>query len=58
MDMPCVCDCGEVFDLKDGNQCDECGKIFCTECVEKPFELCPNCFGFYDKRLQRELENE
>lgn len=56
MDMPCECNCGEWFDLNDGNTCDECHKIFCTECVEEPFGLCPQCFGWYDKRLQRELE--
>lgn len=45
MEMPCECDCGEWFDLNDGNTCGECHKVFCTECVDEPFGLCPQCFG-------------
>lgn len=56
MDMPCQCDCGEWFDLNKGNACVECNKVFCTECVEEPFGFCPQCLGWLDKRLQRELE--
>jgi hypothetical protein len=43
MDMPCMCDCGEWFDLNEGNTCDGCNKVFCTECVDEPFGLCPQC---------------
>jgi hypothetical protein len=49
MDMPCMCDCGEFFDLNDGNPCAGCNKIFCEECVEKPFGYCPSCSTDYIK---------
>jgi hypothetical protein len=56
MEMPCKCDCGEFFDLNDGNTCGECERVFCTECVDEPFGLCYQCAGREDKRLERELE--
>ena len=41
--MPCECSCGTWFDLNDGNSCGECNTIFCTECVEEPFDTCERC---------------
>ena len=43
MDMPCECPCGKWFDLNKGNPCDSCKQVFCTKCVEEPFENCDNC---------------
>ncbi len=43
MDMPCECSCGKWFDLNDGNSCDSCNQVFCTDCVKEPFELCTIC---------------
>jgi len=50
MDMPCMCVCGEWFDLNSGNTCDACNKIFCIECVEKPFGLCQQCVRWADQQ--------
>lgn len=41
--MPVRCDCGEWFDLLDGNGCGTCKKVFCCNCVKEPFDLCENC---------------
>jgi len=41
--QPCMCGCGCWFELNDGNPCGGCKIIFCTECLEQPFDLCPNC---------------
>jgi hypothetical protein len=41
--QPCVCSCGEMFDLEEGNTCGTCFKIFCEDCVEEPFDLCKSC---------------
>ena len=45
MDMPCLCGCGNWFDLNDGNSCggQGCSKVLCDECLPEPFELCPDC---------------
>ena len=49
MDMPCVCRCGEFFDLNDGNPCRSCKEIWCEDCLEQPFEDCPNCVELRDE---------
>lgn len=43
MSEPCVCSCGEIFDLYDGNPCNKCGVIWCDECIKEPFNPCPSC---------------
>ena len=53
MEMPCMCECGNFFDLHDGNSCRDCDKVFCTECIEEPFELCPGCKD-YRELMERE----
>lgn len=45
MDMPCECDCGNWFDLQEGNPCDSCDTVSCTECIESPWDTCPRCKG-------------
>lgn len=35
MEMPCVCDCGRVFDLHDGINDPYSNKILCWKCGEK-----------------------
>lgn len=39
----CFCSCGNAFDLHDGNPCLRCNTIFCEECVDEPFDVCPGC---------------
>ena len=41
--QPCLCPCGEWFDLDEGNPCGSCKKVFCEECVDEPFEDCNYC---------------
>jgi hypothetical protein len=41
--MPCLCDCGEWFDLNDGNPCSDCNKVLCKKCINEPFDPCPTC---------------
>ena len=43
MEMPCQCDCGNWFDLNDGNPCNKCDIISCEECIEQPWNTCPRC---------------
>jgi hypothetical protein len=35
MEMPCVCDCGRVFDLHDGGNDPRSNKILCRKCAQK-----------------------
>ena len=39
---PCVCDCGEVFELQDGVGCDKCNKVYCENCVNSR-NICEYC---------------
>lgn len=32
MEQPCVCSCGDVFELDDGNACSECDVVHCEKC--------------------------
>lgn len=41
--QPCLCPCGNWFDLTDGNPCGTCSKVFCEDCVEAPFNNCEGC---------------
>jgi hypothetical protein len=41
MDMPCMCDCGNWFDLNDGYNSRHSNKIICRECKER--ENCKKC---------------
>lgn len=45
MEMPCQCNCGEFFNLNDGNPCGSpgCGAIMCHECIPEPWADCPAC---------------
>lgn len=45
MDMPCLCDCGQWFDLEDGSSKRNSDKV-----------ICPNC-GAKDEKI-KELEDE
>jgi hypothetical protein len=35
MEMPCVCDCGRVFDLHDGVNDPTSNKVLCWKCGER-----------------------
>jgi len=35
MEMPCKCDCGNWFDLDEGNTSHNSNKIICDDCFEK-----------------------
>ena len=43
MEEPCQCECGELFDLKDGYDCDICHEIICPECYVKHNGVCETC---------------
>ena len=34
MDMPCMCDCGNWFDLNDGYSSQNSNKVVCKECKD------------------------
>lgn len=39
MEMPCMCDCGEWFDLNDGFKSYHSNKVVCKSCHFKEFEI-------------------
>lgn len=44
MDCPCPCEgCGEWFELHDGPVCENCGEVFCPDCVSRETNLCRDC---------------
>jgi hypothetical protein len=43
MEAPCVCECGNVFDLDRGNPCKGCHQTHCKKCVKEPWTKCPKC---------------
>lgn len=45
MEMPCVCDCGRVFDLHDGKNDPYSNNVVCWKCGEK-------------KRIRHDLEKK
>lgn len=42
-EAPCVCDCGEIFELDEGNGCECCGTVYCTECLPEHLTPCSKC---------------
>ena len=42
-EMPCQCACGNWFDLNEGNPCSSCNLVYCTDCLEEPFDICDSC---------------
>jgi hypothetical protein len=52
MQEPSVCECGQIFDLDEGNPCSgDCHhpsasfKVYCNDCVDEPWSECPQCRG-------------
>lgn len=43
MKEPCLCDCGQWFDLVEGNPCDSCNDISCMDCILVPWDTCKKC---------------
>jgi len=41
--IPAKCECGEWFDMRDGNQCSKCQAIFCDSCLHGPISECSDC---------------
>jgi hypothetical protein len=35
MECPCMCDCGQWFDLEDGYSDDQINKVVCKNCIGK-----------------------
>lgn len=45
MDMPSVCECGEVSELHDMTKCQRCEKTKCVDCFtrDEDAEFCDEC---------------
>ena len=52
-DMPCPCECGEWFDLNNGNPCHQCNKVFCTDCAD-----CHEDHGWICESCKENIEAE
>jgi hypothetical protein len=48
MDMPCLCDCGEWFDLLEGNSSLHSNKVICDTCSQTEEE---------EKEREEEIDN-
>lgn len=42
---PCLCDCGEWFNLQDGIPCGSCENVYCPECLKTVFGKCNMCLA-------------
>ena len=44
IEAPVACNvCGVLFDLFDGNPCEKCKLVVCTNCLDEPYGVCEGC---------------
>jgi hypothetical protein len=49
MEMPTPCPtCGNIVELNDMNTCGTCKKLYCDECLERPWGDCDDCQNLID----------
>jgi hypothetical protein len=49
MEMPVPCPtCDRIVELNDTNKCENCGKLYCDDCLEHNMDACENCLNLID----------